>query len=176
MDEDVEILKTLTKQDIVDFYGTFVDATSSRRSKASVQMHAAAVTPEDRKPGLVEALIQFLSAAAGVVSEHTEVTKALEGADINNTDAVVSAVHTFLRDVKKVEEASIHSILERGREALVGAIPVKKADEEKLRPGDFGEVFETVQEVVAWKASCRVSAGPRPVKPLVEFESTEVKL
>jgi len=44
-------------------------------------------TPEDRKPGLVEALIQFLSAAAGVISEHNEVTKALEGVDINDTDA-----------------------------------------------------------------------------------------
>jgi len=92
------------------------------------------------------------------------------------TPAVVTAVRKFLKDVKKIEEANIHAILDKGRAALVGAIPVKKADEEKFKPEDFGELFEDVQEVVAWKASCRVSAGPKPVKPLVEFESTEVKL
>jgi insulysin len=173
---DVGILKEFTKQDVIDFYNQHIDPDSRRRSKVSVQMQAAAASPEGRKPGLTEALVQFLSATAGVITEHVEVTKALEGVDINNTDAVVVAVSTFLKDVKKIEESMISTILGKGRAALAQAIPVKMDDEEQFKPEQFGRVFDSANEVVAWKASCRVTAGPRPVKPLVEFESTEVKL
>jgi insulysin len=174
--KDVEILQKLTKQDVVDFYNRYIDPDSPQRSKVSVQMQAAAASAEDRKPGLAEALVQFLSAAAGVVTEHAEVTKALEGVDINNTDAVVEAVSSFLKNVKRIEEPMIAAILEKGRAALAQAIPVKEEGEEQFKPEQFGEVFETIQDVVAWKASCRATAGPKAVKPLVEFESSDAKL
>jgi len=176
VDIDVEILRSITKQDVIGFYNVYIDPESKLRSKASIQMHAAAVSAEERKPAIAEALVQFLSAAAGVITEHSEVTRALDGVDINNTDAVVSAVNNFLRDVKNIDQRMINNILEKGQEALNQAIPIKNADEDNFTPEQFGVVLDDVEEVVAWKASCRVTAGPRPVKPLVEFGDTEVKL
>ena len=176
VDEDVEILRTIKKQDVVEFYNEYIDPASPKRSKTSIQMAAAAVSPEDRKPAIAEALVTFLSASAGVVTEPAEVTKTLDNVDINDTDAVVAAVRTFLMDVKKIESSSIDGILEKGREALNQAVPAKKVEDDKFSPEQFGNVLNEVNDVVAWKASCRISAGPRPVRPLVEFEATEVKL
>ena len=175
VDRDVETLRSLTKQDIIDFYNVYIDPESRRRSKASVQMHAAAVSDE-RKLAHAEALAQFLSAAAGVVTEESEVMEALEGVDIKDADAVVAAVRRFLRDVKNIGLPMIDGILVNGRAALDQAIPVKELDDETFTPSRFGMVFDTVEDVVAWKASCRTTAGPIPVKPLVEFADTEAKL
>lgn len=138
-------------------------------------MHAAAVSDE-RKLALAESLAQSLSAAAGVVAEHSEVTEALEGVDTKDTDAVVAAVRRFLKDVKNIELPTIDSILVNWRAALNQAIAVEKPYEETFAPDRLGMVFDTVEDVVAWKASCRTTAGPIPVKPLVEFADTEAKL
>ena len=175
VDRDVESLRSLTKQDVIDFYNVYIDPESPRRSKTSVQMHAAAVSDE-RKLALAESLAQSLSAAAGVVAEHSEVTEALEGVDTKDTDAVVAAVRRFLKDVKNIELPTIDSILVNWRAALNQAIAVEKPYEEAFAPDRLGMVFDTVEDVVAWKASCRTTAGPIPVKPLVEFADTEAKL
>lgn len=172
----MEILRTINKQDVIEFYNQYIDPESPRRTKASIQMAAAAVSAEDRKPAIAEALVKFLSASAGVVTEQVEVTKALDNVDINDTNAVVAAVSTFLKDVKNVQPSSIADILEKGREALNQAVPDKKAGDVEFKPEQFGHVLAEVDDVVAWKASCRVTAGPKPVRPLVEFEATEVKL
>ena len=177
VDADVVILRTITKKDVVDFYDRFIDLESPFRSKASVQMHAASVSADDRKSTLTEALVQFLSAAAGVVSNAAEVEQALDSVDIHNNDAIVAAVKTYLEEVKKIDVEVIDGILDTGRKALEEAMPAKMDDDMKLTPGVRGEVVvESLEEVMAWKAGCMVSAGPRPVKPLVEFEKTEVKL
>ncbi|KAI5780940.1 Metalloenzyme, LuxS/M16 peptidase-like protein [Geopyxis carbonaria] len=171
---DVEILKNITKQEVVDFYNEYISPDSPNRSKMSVQMKAAAKPDDEEKlKALVDALTQFLSAGS-ISTEPKELSKALENVDIHSIEDVVARITSFLKDVKQVPEAAIESLITQGKPILQQALPPPKTeDDDKFNPEDFGTVLD---DVVGWKARCSVSPGAIPIKPLVEFEDTTSKL
>lgn len=165
MDEDVEVLKSLNKNDLIEFYNTYIDLESPKRSKASVQMTASGVSP-DKRTAFLKTLGESLTSSINLSVEPTALAPTFESVDINNSAAVAAALRGFLEKEHKVESAKIDT-------AVAEASKVNVAATDGFRPEDFGHVLENVVE---WKANCMVSAGARPVRPLVEYEENESKL
>lgn len=172
----MEVITTISKQDVVDFYKVYISPDSETRAKASIQMNAMAPpTNSSSSPldALTSALSTHLASTISLNIEPTALSPVFEAAH-GTTDVALSTLETFLGE-RNVEKTKVDKALKSAKEVVEKALEKAKADElnRVLKAEDFGEVLD---DVVAWKATCMVTAGARPVKPLVEFEETNSRL
>lgn len=175
------MIRNLTKADVVEFYNTFIDFSSPKRSKISVHMHAAATPPppapvptSDQKATLALSLSQFISSQGGVSVDAVNLAKALESTDLTKAESIIGSVTTFLSKELKLSDEKVKVIIDQGSallepmlSKLSGSLPNEKFD------GDQGQIIE---DVYGFKAGLEMTKGARPVRPLVEFEESSVKL
>ena len=158
----------------MDFYNKYIDPASSTRAKVSIQMPAAgksapAGMSEEAKQGMFTAISQFYT-AKGVATEAKEIAAALANVNLGNSEEIVGGLYKFLQEVKNLSDEKLQAIHTEGTELLKQAVT---AVPQEPKAEDFGEVIE---DVVAWKAGCPVTAGARPIKPLVEYQDSSCKL
>lgn len=175
VDYDVEAIKAVTKQDVIDFYNTYIALDGPKRAKASIQMNAMAPPTTSSSPldALATALSTHLASTISLDVDSATLSSVFE-ASHDIPDAALTTLEKFLGE-RKVEKASVDKALKSAKEIIEKALEKAKADElnRQLKAEEFGDVLE---DVVGWKATCMVTAGARPVKPLVEFEETSSRL
>jgi insulysin len=189
IDNEVAILRQLTKTDMDSFYSKYISPKSPTRAKLSLHMVAKASPPETpkmrakvQKDQLVEQLFQDLSSAD--LDLHPDYFKQhFEHIDLSSGDegTILSALRKSISDRLPAQQAE--PILDEARKNLedllvslqikapVGAKEINGTDVAKKSPWPT-----VIEDVDTWKASMTVSEGPRPVNDLSQFEEFEPKL
>ena len=189
IDNDVALLRQLTKAEMQSFYNKYITPESPTRAKLSLHMIAQAsppegpeFTPEQQKEQLVELLGQYLN-STGLNLDQAKVKEDFETVDVSNgnEEAIMSAVKSSIG--AKLKGAKLEEILEETRKnlgTLLVALKIKAPVEDKEANGtDVAKNIPTpiiIDNVDVWKASMTVSEGPRPVDDLSHFEELEPKL
>lgn len=175
VDYDVEAIKEVSKQDVIDFYSTYIALDGPKRAKASIQMNAMAPPTTSSSPldALATALSTHLASTISLDVDSATLSPVFE-ASHDTADAALATLEKFLAE-RKIEKANVDKALKSAKEIVEKALEKAKADElnRQLKAEEFGEVLE---DVVGFKATCTVTAGARPIKPLVEFEETNSRL
>lgn len=148
-------------------------------------MHAAATPPPplapvdasravQQKTVLAQALSQFLSTHGGISTDTAALSKALGDIDLTKPESIIASVATFLTKEVKLADEKVKTVIAQGASVLKQLLPTLVGNvlpEEVV--GDQGVIIE---DVYAFKAGLEMTKGARPVRPLVEFEESSVKL
>lgn len=182
VDIDAAIIRNLTKDDVVKFYNKFISPSSPDRSKISVHMHAAAIPQQpsdvakgqEQKALLAQALSQFLLTQSGISADAARLSKALGDIDLTKPESIITSVTTFLAEEMKLADEKVKTVIAQGTKVLVQLLPalIGPPPPEEVE-GDQGIIIE---DISAFKAGLEMTKGARPVRPLVEFEESSVKL
>ena len=189
---DVENIEPLTKEDMLDFYNAHFAPTSPTRSKVAVHMVAQAsaediaktMDPAEQRTKLAETLARVL-AQLGMQADPAALSSKLENVDVagGDVDGIVNAVGAFLKEDAGNDAEKVDAALGQAPAVLSQILPqlgIKaKGTEEVVMKEDApktGSEQVLIEDVKAWKAGLPLSAGPRAVKGLSEFEELESKL
>ena len=199
---DVAVIESLSKTDLIDFFGRYIHPSSPVRSKLSIHMVAqsssTAVTngtamPE-QKANFVLNLNQYFN-SIGLDSRHEPLQERFEEVDVvgGDQEAIIRAVRSHLVDDLKLDNEKTDAVIQEGTTHLGtmlrslgiqvplpketsppdGEIPDISSGKEEGRVARPPVVIDNVHE---FKARLQVSSGVRPVRDLCEFEETEAKL
>ncbi|KAF8425470.1 Metalloenzyme, LuxS/M16 peptidase-like protein [Tirmania nivea] len=185
-DEEVAILRTITKQEIVDFYEKYISPASPQRAKLSIHLIAEKSTeknkasnllnPEQQKQMLVQNLTQFLG-DAGIKAEAEVLSRSFKDVDISMPENIADAVGTYLIEDWKLDDEKLTAVMEKGTALLRELHPQLVAQNvNEIEGEDLLKDSVVIEDVVAWKAGLTLTRAARPVRPLIEFEETEPKL
>ncbi|KAI9827721.1 MAG: Insulinase (Peptidase M16) [Thelocarpon impressellum] len=194
VDLDVACLKTLTKPDLIDFYRQYISPSSPTRAKLSVHMVAQAtpadadkdLSPDEQKEKVVAVLTQHL-ASRDVETDAEKLQGRFAEVDLASADqeAILAVVGSHLRADLKLDATAAQAILAEGKALLPSLLPALGAQEQAEAeqtngvgadgPKKAGAVT-VIENVHEFKAGLAVTAGPRAVKDLSEFEETAPKL
>jgi len=184
VDIEVDIIRNITKAEILDFYNKFIDPASHTRSKASVHMHAAAAAGAP-KPNHNDAIIgkicEYISTYSGTETDPVVISKALSAVDPAEPESAMSGFLQCLTQDLEISPETAQSIVQEGAAILTTFLPslvkvnapLQEEEEEEEEIGDQGEVIEDIR---AYKARLQLTKGAMPVRPLVEFEESSAKL
>lgn len=147
-------------------------------------MHAAATPPPplapvdvakavQQKTVLAQALSQFLSSHGGISTDTAALSKALGDIDLTKPESIIASVATFLTKEVKLADEKVKMVITQGASVLKQLLPTLVGNVSAEEVGDQGVVIE---DVYAFKAGLEMTKGARPVRPLVEFEESSVKL
>lgn len=193
----------MTKQDMLDFYRTSFLPGSSKRMKTSTHLIAQASAdsiaekqdPRELRGKLADALAKTLT-AIGVDTDVDALTKRLEKIDITSGDkeSMTGAIAKYLEEDAKLAKDAVEQVREQGEGLLAQLLPslgIRSAPAAAKANGQAdgvdgdanGEVngekkseVILIEDVPGFKASLALSAAPRPVRDLSEFEELEPKL
>lgn len=148
-------------------------------------MHAAATPPPpispmdvtsaaQQKTVLAQALSQFLSTQGVISTDTAALSKALGDVDLTKPESIIASVTTFLTKEVKLADEKVKTVIAQGASVLKQLLPtlVGTVLPEEVEV-DQGVIIE---DVYAFKAGLEMTKGARPVRPLVEFEESSVKL
>lgn len=182
-DIESEIVKQIKKEELVEFYKEFIHPASPRRAQLSVHMVAASQTEgrtpvqlnlPEQKTLLSQAVAQLLGTDANKV-DVGRLGTLFANLDTITKDTTTPVLRSFL-DSSPLKETEKTSIIERFGAALTSILPKETGgqllDDELYKYGKP----ELIEDGCTWKAELQLSAASRPVKPLVEFEESSVKL
>lgn len=196
----------MTKSTVLDFYRQHFLPSSATRAKASIWLIAqssaadvaANTSDAEKKEKLLETVSQILD-QLGLDVDDAALEQQFESVDIAGADleGIVGAVGKYLTDVAGASEEEAQEVVEQGRTVIGGVLPslgivapAAAAAGEEQQPvanghanGEVNGEAEreqskavVIEDVKAWKASMPLSAGPRPVRELSEFEEVGPKL
>ncbi|KAI7162683.1 putative metalloprotease [Hortaea werneckii] len=200
---DVENIEPLTKEDMLAFYRSACLPSSPSRIKTSTHLNAQAsaesiaakVDPAEQKRKLADTLAQVFT-QLGVDTDVDTLMKRFDAVDINAGDqkSILDAAAAYLKENAKIAAETVEQIVQQGPSLLEQILPslgIRSTPAPVEVNGEAGSVdapandsakdeqkSETVviDDVQAFKASLPLSAAPKPVKDLIEFEETEPKL
>jgi len=191
IDNDIENVSKLTREDIAEFYNAYISPKSKTRAKLSVHLKSiakssGAVPVLSAADHIINALTQFLSLALSTSLSADDVKSSFPNLNMKSPEHTSRQVHEFLTS-KGVETAQADIIVQKGMVALQQLMPQLEALEADQKPsndevttnGD-GE-SETkratiIEDVSEWRRGLMLSKGPRPVRDLSEMEETTMKL
>jgi insulysin len=189
IDNDVALIRQLTKADMQSFYNKHISPESPTRAKLSLHMTAQASPPEtpdlsteEKKERLVGALLQYLT-STGLELDEDKVKQDFSRVDVSNGDdqTILSTIRHSIADKASAQKLDV--ILEeigKNLETLLVDLKIKApAGEKEVNCTDVAKKISTpviINDVDTWKASMKLSEGPRPVNDLSQFEELEPKL
>ena len=189
IDHDVALIRQLTKADMQSFYSRYISPESPTRAKLSLHMTAQASPPEtphlsaeEKKEQLVGVLLEYLT-SKGLELDEDKVKQDFSRVDVSKADdqTILSVVRHLIAD--QVSAQKLDVILEetgKNLETLLVNLKIKApAGEKEVNGIDFAKKIPTpviINDVDTWKASVKLSEGPRPVNDLSQFEELEPKL
>jgi insulysin len=192
VDADVQAIRKLSKQDIVDFYAKFLAPDSATRAKLAIHLEAQKQAPTEPAVDAAEQKTQFtqlLEEVLGSLSVPTDtdkLTAAFKNLDISDRNGVLQSAKACIGDAlpaPKVDEllAQVEQAVSQIYMALKIAPKGKAPGEEVGAEGEQTPKMEimaptVIEDVVRWKAGCEVSRGPVAMADLKEFEELESKL
>lgn len=191
VDLDVAHLRKLSKQDIIEFYKTYIDPRSPARAKLSIQMHAKSkasdtsknLSPEQQKQQLLDAIQQFLEALEVPVDvaklvERFNSVELVKGSESN----ILATVEGYLKDESGTPQAEIDGIMEQGQ-VILGEFLVRigvKAPPSTEQLPDGVELVKRdsilITDPHAWKATLPITQAAKPVTDLSQYEEIDAKL
>ncbi|KAL8936946.1 MAG: hypothetical protein Q9211_003934 [Gyalolechia sp. 1 TL-2023] len=186
---DVANLKPLSKQDMIDFFKQYIDPVSPSRAKLSVHMIAQSspkalagnMSAAEQKEKLVAMLGKYLT-SVGVNTDTEDLCACFESVDVAGGDqtAIIAAISSYLRDGKEVPDDRLTAVMEQGQQLLGTVLPglgiEVKVEETDLPPAPTVKETTLIEDVFDYKSRLALSAGPRPVRDLKEYEEMEAKL
>ncbi|KAL8966492.1 MAG: hypothetical protein Q9197_005948 [Variospora fuerteventurae] len=186
---DVEHLKPLGKQDMIDFFNHYIQPTSPSRAKLSVHMIAQSspkaiagtISAEEQKEKLISMLGKYLT-SVGVDTDTDQLSKRFEPVDVAGGDqtAIIGAISSYLQNDAGVPQQSLTAVVEQGQQLLGTVLPnlgiEVKVEETDLPPAPEVKPTTLIEDVFDYKSRLAVSEGPRPVRDLKEYEELEAKL
>jgi insulysin len=189
IDNDVALLRQLTKVDMQAFYSKYISPESANRAKLSLHMIAKAspaetpeLSPAQQKEQLVELLFQYLS-STGLDLDPDKFKQDFAGVDVSKGDeeAIMSTIsYSIAEKLPAKKEELILEETRKNLETLLVALRIRALVEEKEVNGtDVAKKTPApivIEDVDMWKASMTLSEGPRPVNDLSQFEELEPKL
>lgn len=186
---DVEYLKPVSKEDMIDFFSHYIHPTSPSRAKLSVHMVAQSspkalagnISADEQKERLVGMLGKYLT-SVGVDTDAEELSKRFKTVDVTGGDqaAIIVAISSYLKEDAGLPQHSVDAVMEQGQQ-LLGTVLPSLGIEVKVEEADLPlapKVKETtiIEDVFDYKSKLCLSEGPRPVKDLKEYEEVEAKL
>lgn len=193
-EEDVAHLRPLSRADLIEFFNHYIHPTSPHRAKLSVHMIAQAspaalashIPDAEKKTKLIGLLAKYLT-SSGVGVDTEELSQRLESVDVAGGDrqAIAEAISTYLTEDAQKSPEEVSQIIAQGEQLLATALPslgievppvVDGVDGEGLPEAPPVKTTTMIENVHDFKASLSVSAGPRPVTDLSNFEELEPKL
>lgn len=152
-------------------------------AQASADDVAKYTDPKEQREKLAESLASILG-QMDLQADVAELSEKLAKVDIagGDTDGIVAAVCAYLKDDPSNKPENVKTAMEQAPAVLTQILPqlgIKakedgEADLVKAPEKKNKTVF--IEDVKAWKASLPLSAGPKAVKALSEFEELEPKL
>jgi insulysin len=190
VDIDVEHLRNLTQEEMVEFFQHYISPTSPHRAKLSIQLAAQSspsqvagqLTVEEQKEKVISAISKALT-VAGVQIDKEQFSKRFESVNVveGDQDGILSAVHSYLVEDAGVPADQAEGIKSQGQELLGTILPslgieIKKDDGSLMPPPEGIKKTVFIEDAPRWKAELQLSSAPRPVKDLSEYEELEAKL
>lgn len=192
VEDDVAHIKHLTKEDLIDFFTHHIHPTSPHRAKLAVHMVAqtspkavkGTMTDSEQTEKVMSLLTKYLT-SLGVAVDEEKLAKRFEHIDIVGGDqaAMISAIGKYLTEDAKAPAEQSQLVLQQGQQLMGTILPSLGIEVQPVVDGeqDLPEappVKKTtfIENVHEYKASLEVSAGPRPVTNLSEYEESEPKL
>jgi len=184
VDRDVSEIRSLTKDDIRQFYSQYIDPASPTRAKLSIHLNAqtsapaSALAPSEQKDQLVDLLGQVLG-SLGVHVDNVKLKKQFELVDHHDQTGILSSLKTYIGSSTPV--ANQNEVLAEITEAVPQvqlALKIRPLVPETNGANGTANVSTPVviEDVYKWKAGLQVSKGTVPMADLREFEDLESKL
>ena len=158
---EAELVKSLTKTDMVDFYNTYISPASPRRARISVHLHAQGAGELDTK------VISVLQ-GAGLTDVPPEQRQSLDLAE------------KYIQEKTSLGEDKVGSIIKALKEVgLTQAAPEEDSNE---TPGDIANGSDAIdkaceiKDIRKFKAGLMTSSGAHPVKDMSEYWDPDSKL
>lgn len=195
VDEDVAHLRPLTKSDLVEFFNRYIHPTSPTRAKLSVHLIAQAtpkvlagdISETEQKSKVTSLVVKYLT-TMGIGVDAEKLSQRLETVDIAGGDqqGILKCISSYLNDDAQIPSDQLSKIVEQA-EKLMGTVLPSLGIEVQLEAGSVDgsadlpeappvKATTYIESVHDYKVALSVSAGPRPVTDLSEFEETEPKL
>ncbi|KAH5619447.1 hypothetical protein HBI51_252370 [Parastagonospora nodorum] len=182
-DADAEHVRTLTKEDMVDFYAYYISPSSPERSKLSVHLQAQS---KPKKLHLNEEKNSALAALQVILTKH-RIEYKLEDLQVLVTrgPTAESLPGTFckcFRDVLDISPEISGKVLKEIEAALgvadsgLPAEPAVLGDTADAKSLSDASRPVLIKDILAFKASMQVSVRVQPVKDLEEYLETAEKL
>lgn len=191
---DVANLRSLTKQDLVEFFRHYIDPASPHRAKLSVHMIAQTSPKEvagnmsaaEQNEKVIDMLCKYMT-SLGVGVDKEKLQSRFENINVSAGDqsAMIGAVSAYLTEDAQVPAEQSTLVLEQGQQLMATILPalgievqpttngVEDSDLPPVPPVKETTLIENVHE---YKAGLEATAGPRPMMKLSEFEESEPKL
>lgn len=184
VEKDVAAIRPLSKDDMKQFFSTYIDPESATRAKLSVHLVAQAIAPkvetnvEEQKAQLIGLLDQALS-SLGVDVDETKLSKNFTSVDLSNQDQVLEAIMSYIGSSlssTKLDEirSQFKQAIPQLQVALKIQAPVSEGDEMEVATNIPTPII--IDDVHKWKASLQVSRGTVSVADIRDFEDLESKL
>jgi insulysin len=185
VDQDVASIRQLTKDDVKEFFGQYIDPESPNRAKLSIHLEAqASSTPppetssaeqKEQATGLIGQILSSL----GVELEEIKLKQSFEKVDLTDVQGIVHATEEYIGSSLSAEKTK--EILAQMKEAvpqLQMALKIKPAEATTNGAGMAAQTSTPVviKDVHQWKAGLQVSKGPVAVVDIRQFEDLESKL
>jgi len=191
IDNDIENVSKLTREDMAEFYSTYISPESKTRAKLSVHLKSiakssGAVPVLSATDHVINALSQFLSSALTTSISVDDVKAAFPKLNIKSPENMSRQVHEFITS-KGIETAQADIIVQKGMATLQQLMPQlqaleadqKSSTDEVVANGDKEATTKKptiIEDVSEWRRGLMLSKGPRPVRDLTEMEETTMKL
>ena len=191
-DKDVEHIKSLTKSEMIDFFNHYVQPTSPSRAKVAIHLMAQAtpksvagkMTSAEQKEKFVLLLGKYLT-AMGINADAEKLDAHFQSVNVasGNLQDIIKSLAAYLKEDAQVPEDQTSKVIEQGQQLLSTILPSlgielkQETDvDAELPPAPLVKETTYIENVRDYKSALEVSAGPRPVTDLSEYEELEPKL
>lgn len=195
VEEDVAHLRPLTRSDLVGFFNRYIHPTSPTRAKLSVHLIAQAtpkalagdISESEQRSKLTSLLIKYLT-TMGIGVDAEKLSQRLETIDVAGGDqqGILKCISSYLNDDAQTPSDQSAEIVEEAEKLMGTVLPSLGIEVQPQADGVDGsedlpeaphiKATTYIENVHDYKAALSVSAGPRPVTDLIEFEEIEPKL
>ena len=191
VDTDVEHLRPLTRKDMVEFFKHYIHPTSPHRAKISVHLVAqsnpkevaGSLTSAEQEEKVVGVIGKFLT-SGGVDVDAGKLASRFEKVDIAGGDqvALLAGIKSYLQEEARVPEEQATEVVKQAEQMMGTVLPSlgieiqAKEEDGPLTPPPEVKNTVYIEDVPLFKAGLQLSAAPRPLVDLSEYEELEPKL
>src|ERR1700760_3406331 len=186
---DAAEIEKLTKNDIIEFFKTYMSPKSPNRAKLSVhllaqgQAQAANMSPSEKLAKLQEKLSELLEEQE-IPVDNEKLHARIKTIDpsTGNADTVIQVMVAYLVKDLGIDEEEVEELVEQGP-AMLGSVLASAGMQSDVEMDDKPAVNGAatsnavlIKDVRAYKAQLQTTSGPQPYKHITEFEDLEPKL
>lgn len=154
---DAELIKTLTKEQMQEFYNHYLHPSSKARARLSIHLHARGA--EERETKTIEALTK-----AGFTDVPVEKRQSVE------------ELEAYLKASDKASSTDVDALVSQIKELGLTQKPLPIEANTATNGACAVDAAVEITDVRSFKAGLAASSGPRPYADITSFEETDPKL